>query len=94
MNRLKHPQRDHNRWEEEEEDQQEAVGIIQLPLLLLQIIPAQVSSPPGVNPATFYSLVLLGVYRFKISTLQLESHVVSFVFRVSYKSGDNINLLS
>ena len=59
MSRLKHPRQDHNRWEEEE-DQLEAVGIIQLPLLLLQIIPAQVSSPPGVNPAKFYSLVFLG----------------------------------
>ena len=58
MNRLKHPRQDHNRGEAE--DQLEAVGIIQLPLLLLQIIPAQVSSPPGVNPATFYSLIFLG----------------------------------
>ena len=59
MNRHKHPRPDHNRGEAEEALLEAAVGITQPRLLLLQIIPAQVSSQPGVNPATFYSLVFL-----------------------------------
>ena len=60
MNRHKHPRRDHNRGEAEAL-LEAAVGIIQPRLLLLQIIPAQVSSQPGVNPATLYSLAFLGL---------------------------------